>query len=85
MNEETKNRELKSQVAKKPLNQRADATPTNGFILSVDGKLKAQYETAKEAETAAIKLKQSYPVIKVEVYDAVARLYTAVDAGLTQT
>ena len=86
MNEETKNnKEPKPPEAKKPLNQRADAMPTNGFVLSVDGKLKTQYQTAKEAETAAIKLKQRYPVIKVEVYDAVARLYTTIDGGQAQT
>jgi hypothetical protein len=69
-----------SQVAKQPTNLRADAVPTDGYVLSIDGKLKARYETSKEAMTAASKLKQSFPVIHVEVYDAAERKYTAVEA-----
>jgi hypothetical protein len=69
-----------SEVAKQPTNLRADAIPTDGYVLSIDGKLKARYETSKEAMTAASKLKQSFPVIHVEVYDAAERKYTAVEA-----
>jgi hypothetical protein len=69
-----------SEVAKQSTNLRADAIPTDGYVLSIDGKLKARYETAKEAMTAASKLKQSFPVIHVEVYDAAERKYTAVEA-----
>jgi hypothetical protein len=47
--------------------------------LSVDGKLKMRYETSKEAIMAASKLKRSYPVIQVAVYDAIARVFTPVD------
>ena len=65
---------------KKPANLRANAMPTDGFVLAVDGKLKARYETAKEAMTAGEKLKQSFPVIQVAVYDAAARKYTPVQA-----
>lgn len=64
---------------KKPANLRANAMPTDGFVLAVDGKLKARYETAKEAMTAGAKLKQSFPVIQVAVYDAAARKYTPVE------
>ena len=49
--------------------------PTDGYVLSVDGKLKTRYETAKEAMTAAAKLKETYPVIQVAVYDAAERVY----------
>ena len=73
-----KTQEPKLEETKKLLNQRADTMPTNGFVLSVDGKLKTQYETAEEATTAAMKLKETYPVIKVAVYDAAARVSTAV-------
>ena len=69
-----------SEVAKQPTNLRADAIPTDGYVLLIDGKLKAHYETSKEAMTAASKLKQSFPVIHVEVYDAAERKYTAVEA-----
>jgi len=66
--------------SKKPVQIRADAIPTEGFILAVDGKLKTRYETAQDAATEAAKLKQRFPVIQVSVYDAAARTYTAVDS-----
>ena len=69
-----------NEVIKQPAIPRADAIPTSGYVLSIDGKLKAQYETSKEAMTAAEKLKQSFPVIHVEVYDAAERKYTPVEA-----
>jgi hypothetical protein len=65
--------------AKKPANLRANSMPTDGFVLSVDGKLKTRFETAKEAMTAASKLKETYPVIQVAVYDAVERKYSPVE------
>jgi hypothetical protein len=77
--DEKKNQELKVPEIKRPINLRANAMPTSGFVLSVDGKLKTQYETVTEATTAGVKLKQNYPAIKVEVYDARARVYTQVD------
>ena len=48
-------------------------------VLSVDGKLKTRYETAKEAMTAAAKLKETYPVIQVTVYDAAERKYSPLE------
>ncbi len=66
--------------ARKPANIRADAIPTDGYVLTVDGKLKARYETGQEAAAEAAKLKQRFPVIQVSVYDAKAGIYTAVDA-----
>jgi hypothetical protein len=65
--------------AKKPAQVRADAIPTDGYILTVDGKLKTRYETEQDATTEAAKLKQRFPVIQVSVYDAAAGTYTAVD------
>ncbi|HLA21140.1 MAG TPA: hypothetical protein VJZ74_06745 [Pseudolabrys sp.] len=62
----------------KPANLRANAMPTDGYILTVDGKLKTRFETSEEAMTASLKLKQSYPVIQVAVFDATARSYTPV-------
>ena len=64
---------------KKPAPVRADAIPTDGYILTVDGKLKTRYETAQDAATEAAKLKQRFPVIQVSVYDAAAGTYTAVN------
>ena len=77
--QEPKNQEIKLQEAKRPANLRANAMPIDGFVLAVDGKLKTRYESSNEAMTAASRLKQSYPVIQVAVYDATQRIYTAVD------
>jgi hypothetical protein len=56
-----------------------NAVPTDGYVLSVDGKLKARYETANEAAAEGSKLKQSFPMIQVAVYDAAQRNYTPVE------
>jgi hypothetical protein len=69
-----------SEVAKQPTNLRANALPTDGYVLSIDGKLKARYETSKEAMTAGSQLKHNFPVIHVEIYDAAERKYTPVEA-----
>jgi hypothetical protein len=71
--------EIKLQETKRPANLRANAMPVDGFVLAIDGKLKTRYENAKDATAAAAKLKQSYPVIQVAVYDAIARVYTPVE------
>jgi hypothetical protein len=68
-----------STKAKKPANLLANAMPTDGYVLSVDGKLKTRFETAKEAMTAAAKLKETYPVIQVTVYDAAERKYSPLE------
>ena len=62
----------------KPGNLRANVTPNDGFVLSVDGKLKTRFDTSEEAMSAGLKLKQDYPVIQVAVFDAAARSYTPV-------
>ena len=68
-----------SEVIKQPAIPRADAIPTDGYVLSIDGKLKARYETAQEAMAAGSKLKENFPVIHVEVYNAAERAYTPVE------
>lgn len=65
--------------AKRPTQILADAIPTDGYILTVDGKLKKRYEIEQEATTEAAKLKQRFPVIQVSVYDATAGIHTAVN------
>ena len=52
--------------------------PHDGYVLSVDGKLKTRFETSEEAMTAGLKLKESFPVIQVAVFDATAQNYTPV-------
>ncbi len=66
------------QENRKPENLRANAVPTDGYVLSVDGKLKTRYQTSKEAVTAGEKLKLNFPVIQVAVFDAAERSYTPV-------
>jgi hypothetical protein len=63
----------------KPANLRANAMPTDGYVLVVDGKLKTSFETSEEAMTAGTKLKESFPVIQVAVLDAAARISTPVE------
>lgn len=62
----------------RPTNIRADIMPHDGYVLAVDGKFKTRFETSEEAMTAGLKLKESYPVIQVAVFDATARSYTPV-------
>jgi len=64
---------------KKPTNLSANAMPTDGYVLSVDGKWKTRYETSKEAMSAGSKLKENFPVVQVSVFDALAQSYTPVD------
>jgi hypothetical protein len=67
-----------NQDTKKPANLRANAMPIDGHVLSVDGKLKT-HESSKDAIAAGAKLKQSYPMIQVAVYDAAQRDYMPVE------
>jgi hypothetical protein len=79
INQEPKHLEMTVQETKKPANLRANAMPVDGYVLSIDGKLKTRYESAKDATAAGAKLKQTYPVIQVAVYDAAERNYTPVE------
>ena len=83
-NQMPKQQVIKREETKKPGNVRANAVPVDGFVLSVDGKLKARYETSVAAMTAASKLKQSYPVIQVAVYDAITRTFMSVQTQLPE-
>lgn len=69
-----------SEESKRPTNLRADILPKDGFVLTIDGKMKSRYDTAEDALAAGTKLKQRYPVIQVAIYDATARVYTLVNA-----
>lgn len=57
----------------------ANARPIEGHVLLVDGKFKTQFQTAEEAMAAGIKLKERYPVVRVQIYDAVERRYAPVE------
>jgi hypothetical protein len=70
---------------KKPTHIRADAIPTDGYILTVDGKLKARYKTEQDATTEAEKLKQPFPMLQVSVYDATKEIHNAGEYEGTMT
>jgi hypothetical protein len=73
-----------SEEAKKPTNLRTNAMPVDGFVLTVDGKSKARYETEVEALAAGSKLKQTYPAIRVTVFEPITRVYTPVELSETE-
>jgi hypothetical protein len=50
--------------------QRADRRPTEGFSLVVDGRMKSNYANDAAATEVATALKQKYPMLQVQVYDA---------------
>jgi len=52
----------------KPANLRPNVMPSDGYMLSVDGKLKTRFETSEDAMTAGLKLKQDFPVLQVSVF-----------------
>jgi hypothetical protein len=78
--DETTRERAMAEDAKKSIKTRVDKVPTDGYILTVDGKLKTRYETEHGAAAEAAKLKQRFPVIQVSVYDARVGIYTPVDA-----
>ena len=45
----------------KPATPRTDVAPTVGYVLSVDRKLKTQFESSGDAMAAALRLQQSLP------------------------
>jgi len=73
-----------TEKTKTPGNLRANARPTDGYVLSVDGKWKQRYETAQEATAAGEKLKEKFPVIQISVYDAAEETYSAVTLAAPQ-
>ena len=64
--------------SERPAIPRTDTVPADGYVLSVDGKLKAKFEASEEALAVGLKLKQAYPVLQVQVFDAQARSYIPV-------
>lgn len=63
----------------RPKNLKANILLTDGYGLEVDGRVKAQYDTAQAATNAALELKKKYPQIQVKVFDAKQRTRTAVE------
>lgn len=57
---------------------RADIPPPDGFILVVDGHFKTRYDTAEAADEAARKLKARFGMLKIQTFDAGAKVWSAV-------
>ncbi|AWM09022.1 hypothetical protein [Bradyrhizobium symbiodeficiens] len=55
---------------------RADRPPSEGFVVVVDGHFKSEFETAEAARSAGRKLKSTYRMLKIEIYDAATRVRT---------
>jgi hypothetical protein len=68
-----------SKHTKRPESLRADLMPTDGFVLTVDGKLKTRYETEMDAIAEGSKLKQRFPVVRVSVFDPAGQKYTPIE------
>jgi hypothetical protein len=55
---------------------RADRPPTEGFVVIVDGHFKSEFDTAEAAEASGRKLKSTYPMLQIEIYDAAIKTRT---------
>jgi len=53
---------------------RADRPPTEGFVTVVDGHFKSPFDTVEAAEASGRKLKSAYPMLQIEIYDAVTKV-----------
>jgi len=65
--------------SRRPENLKANRTSPDGYLLWVDGKIKTRYATAAEAVSAGEKLKTSFPVVQVGVFDAATKTLTLVE------
>ena len=52
---------------------RADRPPAEGFVVVVDGHFKSKFDTAEAAEASGRKLKSTYPMLQIEIYDAATK------------
>lgn len=72
-------KENSEQEVEEVLSQRK--RPERGqFLLQVDRQTKGSYTTVEAAQAAALVIKQSYPIVKVSVYDSVENSSTEVEA-----
>ena len=49
---------------------RADRPPAEGFAIVIDGQFKTEFDTVAAAEASGRKLKSTYPMLQVQIYDA---------------
>ncbi len=62
--------------AEPPKRPRADRLPTSGFVTIVDGHFKTEFDDVEAAEEAGRKLKAAYPMLQIQIYDAVNKVRT---------
>jgi hypothetical protein len=55
---------------------RADRPPTEGFVTIVDGHFKTEFDDVEAAEASGRKLKAMYPMLQIQIYDAVNKVRT---------
>ena len=55
---------------------RADRPPVDGFVTVVDGHFKSEFDTVDAAEASGRKLKSTYPMLQIEIYDAAKKVRT---------
>jgi hypothetical protein len=55
---------------------RADRPPTEGFVVIVDGHFKSEFIAIEAAEASGRKLKSTYPMLQIEIYDAAKKVRT---------
>jgi hypothetical protein len=53
--------------------QRAEITPTTGFAMVVDGKMKKNFDDQESAAKAGSELLARFPMLQIEIYDAAAK------------
>ena len=49
------------------------------YLLQVDSQTKGSYKTSEAAQSAALAIKTSYPIVKVSIYDSVNNSHTLVE------
>src|SRR4029077_20065532 len=62
---------------------RADRPPTKGFVVVVDGHFKSEFDTVDAASAAGRKLKSTYPMLQIEIYDAATKARTLLSKKLS--
>ena len=55
---------------------RSDRPPTKGSVVVVDGHFKSEFDTVDAASAAGRKLKSTYPMLQIEIYDAATKAGT---------
>jgi hypothetical protein len=55
---------------------RADRPPAEGFVVVVDGHFKSEFDTVDAAEASGRKLKSTFPMLQIEIYDAATKVRT---------